>query len=210
MMNKVARQLRNIAAGVIASAGALSLTAPSAMAYTVITIAGVQQSGGQTTFVSLDPAFGLYPAYQLQPASRPIAAVGVNFPALGQPSLAKTIGKLDHIRIFYEVPSQGPSADPGLRYYLQTSDGFLHSATAASKFSSTSDSFNVYENLVKADLFAPALTATVSSFSLSYTRSAAGNIYVSFPTIKGSKGKFEWNLPDGFSLKTNNDKQFNN
>ena len=214
-MTKLVR-LRNIAVGLIASTCALSFMMHPALATSPkITVAGVRTNnnfkgyGAATTFVSPPPPFEDFSQYQLQPAIRPqYPSVGVNFPSRAS-GILPAIGSFEELVYFYQVPDLGPSADAGLRYFVQTSDGFLHTASSASTLGVSAQGVNVYEVVVQSFQFSPVLVSqTVNTLNIRYaSNSSAGTIYIMvFSTsIVGSD-----NVIDIFNVNTLNDNAFNN
>jgi len=185
---------------------------PSALATGQITIAGVQlhngfrSNGATTTFLSSDPFFG-FPSYQLQPGIRaPLPSVGVNFPSLASGNLPG-IGSLEVSEIFYDVPNLGPPADAGLRYFVQTSDGFLHTATSTSAFFNSGNGVNVYLVAVVPLQFSPLITRPelLSKINIRYASNAAGTIIFVGAILEGTEG-----IIDSANFNTVNDTQFNN
>jgi len=119
------------------------------------------------------------------------------------------IGSFEELVYFYQVPDLGPSADAGLRYFVQTSDGFLHTASSASTLGVSAQGVNVYEVVVQSFQFSPVLVSqTVNTLNIRYaSNSSAGTIYIMvFSTsIVGSD-----NVIDIFNVNTLNDNAFNN
>jgi hypothetical protein len=213
-MTTLPPQLRIIAIALIASTCALSYALPPALAGGIAPIlAGVQlkkADGGRTTFLSTDPGGGGVSTYELMPSeTSKSATVGVNMPSLTSGSLSSQFGSFQFFSFIYEVLDGGPSADSGLRYYLQTDDGFLHTATSTSYLIGLvpPHGVNPYQVSVYGDQFSPAITTqTANTISIRYAKSPAGTIYFTSDTVvQGS------NLGSEIGgLNTKNDTAFNN
>src|SRR5208283_2161164 len=87
-------------------------------------------------------------------------------------------------------PNLGPPADPGLRYFAQTSDGFIHSATATSEFVGAANGVNVYVVVIGPLQFAPLITfhEVLTTVNFSYANNAAGTIFFTGADILGTFG----------------------
>jgi len=181
-----------------------------------ITLAGVQLNnfrghGAATTFLSRDPADNAIPAYQLQPGPRAqFSSVGVNLPSHASGNLPN-IGTYVGSEFLFEVPNLGPPPDAGLSYFVQTSDGFLHTATSTSVLEGSPNGFNFYSVLVLPNQFSPALNSqAVNTFNIRYSSHFGGGtiFYLVAPGetgILGSQG-----VIGTFNENTLNDGAFNN
>lgn len=209
--------LRNLTAALMASFSFCCLS-PSAEALNGITISGVElpagfrTQGAQTTFIQPDPAYKLYPSYQLQPGRRPGYFVGVNIPALGQADLTNKIGKFQEIYFYYSVPNKGPNVDPNLQIFVQANDGFLHQSdsTVSSTFSDNMHGYSDYYIDALANQFTPSFgSSKVETVSVRYTNSDLHQptIYFLYPYLRGNKGTYSYNQ---FFFQTINDQAFNN
>jgi len=159
----------------------------------------------------LDPAFDEFNAFQLQPAIRPqYPSVGVNFPSLSSRNLPD-VGSFESLFFFYAVPNNGPSADAGLLYFVQTSDGFLHTASSTSVSGKPTNGFSIYSVGVFADQFSPVITAqSINTLNIRYaSNDSTGTIYYLVvdgeSAILGSNG-----VINTFDVNTVNDRAFNN
>ena len=181
-----------------------------------ITIAGVQihgnfkSNGAQTTFLSSDPVFGDF-CYELQPPARTNGQspyVGVNIPARGTGTLTD-FGSLEVLEHVYDVPNLGPPADAGLRYFIQTSDGFIHTAAGTSRFLDSNNGANAYGVGLVPPQFTPLITLheVPTSLNIRYTNTV-GTIFFVGVLIEGAN--LVESTPENFNFNTVNDTAFNN
>ena len=115
------------------------------------------------------------------------------------------IGSLEEAIFGYE--DFGISADTGLRYFAQTSDGFIHVASSTSTFEETRNGINLYIVEVFADQFSPLLSTSINTVNVRYADNAAGTIFLvpDYGSINGSNHDFVTEF-----LNTVNDPAFNN
>jgi len=119
------------------------------------------------------------------------------------------IGSLIEFECAYEVPNLGPPADAGLSYFVQTSDGFLHTATSTSTAAGTGNGVNAYIVPVLANQFSPSLNSqSVNTLNIRYSNHLGGGtiFFLNQAEIEGSSGI----LGPVFSAHTLNDHAFNN
>jgi hypothetical protein len=215
-MNKLLSQLKITGIGLIAYACSASFMLPPALGQPIApTIAAVQvenKIGATSTFLSSDPAgVGYNFTYALKPGSTKAKGpyVGVNLPSLTYGNLTNEIGSFSKFSFLYEVLNAGPKADAGLTYYVQTSDGFLHTAKSTSYLTGGKplNGVNVYQVTVLANQFSPAITTQVATtLNVRYSHCAAGTIYFT-PDVSIAGSNFSLDIG---AANTMNDTAFNN
>ncbi|HEY9732427.1 MAG TPA: hypothetical protein V6C89_10975 [Drouetiella sp.] len=207
-------QFRTIVSTLLSTLTAVScIVATAASANAGNLVSGVALGGsfkGSSTFLSNDPAYGSgfgYSTYLINSLKGRVAA-GVNVPALGN-GVLPDLGGFQEFQIYYDVPGQGPSADPGLNVVIQTADGFSRIANVVSIPYDTFNGYNVYQvDLLPTD-FSPAFAVNQTALRTASVRynGQIGGIYMFYPVVVGQNAIMQ---NSDFSFKTTPDFQFNN
>lgn len=192
----------------IAAVSAIVATASGAQASKLVS--GVAIPGGSvkgsSVFLSSDPAYGNtfnYSTYLINTLKTGKVGCGVNLPALNE-GVLNNLGKFQEFLLYYDVPNNGPSADPGVNVVIQTSDGFSRIANAVSGLWDSGNGYNVYQiDLLPGD-FSPAFSPNQTVLQTASVRynGRIGPIYVFYPAVIGKQKTLEgpeWNykvVPD--------------
>lgn len=207
-------QLKKLAAlllSSVVSAGCVLASAIPANASNLLS--GVALGGsykGSSTFLSVDPAFGLYPAYLVNTLKPGRYGSGWNLPAIDNGNnILPNVGRFNGLQFYYERANLGSSVDPNLNVVIQTNDGFSRIATATSVLAGNNNGFSYYLVTLLPTNFTPSFNQNETRLRTASVRynGNSGPLYFIFPTLYGQNSILFY---DDFNYRTVADPVFNN